>query len=133
MHAHHVDEQLAYAVDQFLLAGGPVFAAVDPLSRMQKFSQGNMPFMMAPMALTAASDPAMIRAWGVNVEMDAVTADGNASLTLGGSRGEVSYPAAFAAGEGAFAKDSPLTSELRMIAFMEPGALSLISGAEKRL
>ena len=133
VHAHHVDEQLAYAVDQFLLAGGPVFAAVDPLSRMQKFSQGNMPFMMAPMALTAASDPAMIRAWGVNVEMDAVTADGNASLTLGGSRGEVSYPAAFAAGEGAFAKDSPLTSELRMIAFMEPGALSLISGAEKRL
>ena len=133
VHAHHVDEQLAYAVDQFLLAGGPVFAAVDPLSRMQKFSQGNMPFMMAPMALTAASDPAMIRAWGVNVEMDAVTADGNASLTLGGSRGEVSYPAAIAAGEGAFAKDSPLTSELRMIAFMEPGALSLISGAEKRL
>ena len=100
---------------------------------MQKFSQGNMPFMMAPMALTAASDPAMIRAWGVNVEMDAVTADGNASLTLGGSRGEVSYPAAFGASDGAFDKDSPLTSELRMIAFMEPGALSLISGAEKRL
>ena len=44
----------------------------------------------------------MIRAWGVNVEMDAVTADGNASLTLGGSRGEVSYPAAFGAGDGAF-------------------------------
>jgi ABC-type uncharacterized transport system involved in gliding motility auxiliary subunit len=133
VHAHHVDEQLSYAVDQFLLNGGPVFAAVDPLSRMQKFSQGNMPFMMAPMALTAASDPALLRAWGVNVEMDAVTADGNASLTLGGSRGEVSYPAAFAAGKDAFAKDSPLTSELGMIAFMEPGALSLISGAEKRL
>jgi ABC-type uncharacterized transport system involved in gliding motility auxiliary subunit len=133
VHAHHVDEQLSYAVDQFLLAGGPVFAAVDPLSRIQKFSQGNMPFMMAPMALAAASDPALLRAWGVNVEMDAVTADGNGSLTLGGSRGEVSYPAAFAAAEGAFAKDSPLTSELRMLAFMEPSAISLISGAEQRL
>ena len=55
VHAHHIDEQLAYAVDQFLLKGGSVFAAVDPLSRIQKFSQGNMPFMMAPMAHAPAS------------------------------------------------------------------------------
>jgi len=63
VHAHHIDPQLAYAVDQHLMKGGAVFAAVDPLSRMQKFSQGNMPFMMAPMAMTAASDPALLRAW----------------------------------------------------------------------
>lgn len=134
VHAHHIDEQLAYAVDQFLLAGGPVFAAVDPLSRIQKFSQGNMPFMMAPMAMTAASDPALLRAWGVNVEMDAVTADTASSVTIRGGRGEpVQYQAAFAAGPAAFAKDSPLTSDLRELAFMEAGALSLISGAEARL
>ena len=48
---------------------------------MQKFSQGNMPFMMAPMAMTAASDPALLRAWGINVEMDAVTADAATSAS----------------------------------------------------
>ena len=134
VHAHHIDEQLAYAVDQFLLGGGPVFAAVDPLSRIQKFSQGNMPFMMAPMAMTAASDPALLRAWGINVEMDAVTADSASSVAIRGGRGEpVQYQPAFAAGPGAFAKDSPLTSDLRELAFMEAGALSLISGAEQRL
>jgi ABC-type uncharacterized transport system involved in gliding motility auxiliary subunit len=134
VHAHHIDEQLAYAVDQFLLAGGPVFAAVDPLSRIQKFSQGNMPFMMAPMAMTAASDPSLLRGWGVNVEMDVVTADAASSVTIRGSRGEpVQYQAAFAAGPAAFAKDSPLTTDLRELAFMEAGALSLISGAEPRL
>jgi ABC-type uncharacterized transport system involved in gliding motility auxiliary subunit len=134
VHAHHVDEQLSYAVDQFLLGGGPVFAAVDPLSRIQKFSQGNMPFMMAPMALTAASDPALLRAWGVNVELDAVTADADNSVTIRGGRGEpVQYQPAFAAGPAAFAKDSPLTSDLRELAFMEAGAIALISGAEQRL
>jgi ABC-type uncharacterized transport system involved in gliding motility auxiliary subunit len=86
VHAHHIDPQLAYAVDQHLMKGGAVFAAVDPLSRIQKFSQGNMPFMMAPMAMTAASDPALLRGWGVNVEMDAVTGDAAGSVAIRGTR-----------------------------------------------
>ena len=134
VHAHHIDEQLAYAIDQFLLKGGSVFAAVDPLSRIQKFSQGNMPFMMAPMALTAASDPALLRAWGVNVDLDAVTGDAASSVSIRSSRGDaVQYQPAFAAGNAAFSKDSPLTSDLRELAFMEAGSIGLISGAETRL
>jgi len=134
VHAHHIDEQLAYAIDQFLLKGGPVFAAVDPLSRIQKFSQGNMPFMMAPMALTAASDPALLRAWGVNVDLDAVMGDAASSVSIRSSRGDpVQYQPAFAAGSAAFSKESPLTSDLRELAFMEAGSIGLISGAEQRL
>ena len=134
VHAHHIDEQLAYAVDQFLLNGGPVFAAVDPLSRIQKFQQGNMPFMMAPMAMTAASDPALLRAWGVNVDIDAVTGDAASSVAIRSSRGDpVQYQPAFAASGAAFSKESPLTTDLREVAFMEAGSIGLISGAEKRL
>ena len=134
VHAHHIDEQLAYAIDQFLLKGGSVFAAVDPLSRIQKFSQGNMPFMMAPMALTAASDPALLRAWGVNVDLDAVMGDSASSVSIRSSRGDaVQYQPAFAAGNAAFSKESPLTSDLRELAFMEAGSIGLISGAETRL
>ncbi|MEY4818482.1 MAG: hypothetical protein RLZZ23_1255 [Verrucomicrobiota bacterium] len=134
VHAHHIDEQLAYAIDQFLLQGGSVFAAVDPLSRIQKFSQGNMPFMMAPMALTAASDPALLRAWGVNVDLDAVTGDAASSVSIRSSRGDaVQYQPAFAAGNAAFSKESPLTTDLRELAFMEAGSIGLISGAEARL
>jgi len=61
VHPHHLSDKLAYAVDQFLLNGGAVFAAVDPLSRYQKFQQGGMPFMVAPMALGASCDPALDR------------------------------------------------------------------------
>ncbi len=134
IHTHHMTEQLSFAVDQFLMNGGPIFAAVDPLSRIQKFQQGNMPFMMAPMAMTAASDPTLFRGWGINVETEAVLADAANSVTIRGSRGEpTQYQPAFSAGPAAFSKDSPLTSDLHQISFMEAGELSLISGAEKNL
>jgi len=135
VHAHHIDEQLAYAIDQFLLNGGPVFAAVDPLSRVQKFQQGGMPFMMAPMALTAASDPALLRAWGVNVDLDAIVGDSNNAprIGLGKDPDGMYYPLAFNVIEGSFSKESPLTINLKTLFFMEAGSVNLISGSEKTL
>lgn len=134
IHPHHLADKLAYAVDQFLLNGGSVFAAVDPLSRYQKFQQGGMPFMVAPMALGASSDPALLRGWGVNVEMEAVAGDSQRSVPIRGARNQpVQYPPAFSVGPEALSKESPLTSDLRELAFMEAGDITLISGAEKRL
>jgi hypothetical protein len=64
--------------------------------------------MMAPMAMTAASDPALLRAWGINVEMDAVTADSASSVAIRGGRGEpVQYQPAFAAGPLLFRPRGP--------------------------
>lgn len=132
LHPHHLADKLAYAVDQFLLGGGQVFAAVDPLSRFQKFQQGGMPFMMAPMAMGASSDAALLRGWGVNVELEAVTGDLGRNLPIRGARGEpVQYPPAIAIGPGALDPNSPLTSDLHELQLMEAGAVSLISGAEK--
>jgi len=132
VHPHHLADKLAYAVDQFLLGGGQVFAAVDPLSRFQKFQQGGMPFMMAPMAMGASSDAALLRGWGVNVELEAVTGDLNRNLPIRGARGEpVQYPPAIAIGPESLNPNSPLTSELHELQLMEAGSVSLISGAEK--
>ncbi len=134
IHPHHLSDKLAYAVDQFLLNGGSVFAAVDPLSRYQKFQQGGMPFMVAPMALGASSDPALLRAWGVNVDMDAVVGDSQRSVPIRGSRNQpVQYPPAFSVGPESLNANSPLTADLRELAFMEAGEITLVSGAEKRL
>jgi len=134
IHPHHLSDKLGYAIDQFLLNGGSVFAAVDPLSRYQKFQQGGMPFMVAPMALGASSDPALLRAWGVNVDMDAVSGDSQRSVPIRGSRNQpVQYPPAFSVGPESLSKESPLTSDLRELAFMEASEINLVSGAEKRL
>ncbi len=135
IHPFGLAEGLAYQVDQFLMNGGPVFVAADPLSRFQKFQQGSMPFMVAPMAaMGASSDPALLRGWGVNAEMAGVSGDAANSVAIRGSRGEpVQYPSAFSVPPPGLAPDSPLTSDLRELGFMEAGELALISGAEKRL
>jgi len=135
IHPHNLSDKLAYSVDQFLLNGGSVFAAIDPLSRLQKYQQGGMPFQVSPMlAMGAASDPALLKAWGVHVDVEALTGDAQRSLAIRGSRGQpTQYPAAFSVGSDSFAQDSMLVSNLREISFMEAGKISLISGAEKRL
>ncbi len=135
IHPHNLSDKLAYSIDQFLLNGGSIFAAVDPLSRFQKYQQGGMPFQVSPMlAMGAASDPALLKAWGIFVDIEALTGDAEHSVAIRGSRGQpIQYPAAFSVSSESFAKDSMLVSSLREISFMEAGKISLISGAEKRL
>jgi len=134
IHPHHLADKLAYAVDQFLLNGGSVFVAADPLSRFQKFQQGGMPFSLAPLAMGASSDPALLQAWGVNVELNSVLGDSQRSVPIRSGRGEpMLYPPAFSIGPEDISKDSALTANFKEISFMEAGEINLMSGAEKRL
>lgn len=131
VHPHHLNPRLAFAVDQFLLAGGPVLAAVDPLSRYQKYQQGNMPMMMLPAAaMGAASDPALLRGWGVEVPVDAVVGDAAHSLQMPTARGEpVSYPLAVALDAANLSPDHPATSSLRSLNLLDPGCVRLAPDA----
>lgn len=134
IHPHHLADKLAYSVDQFLLNGGSVFVAADPLSRLQKFQQGGTPFSFAPMIMGASSDTALIKAWGVNVEMGTVMGDSQRSVPLQGGRGQaILYPPAFSVGQEDISKDSVLTANFKEISFMEAGEVVLMPGAEKRL
>lgn len=131
IHPHHLNPRLAFAVDQFLMRGGPVLAAVDPLSRFQKYQQGGMPMMMVPAAaMGAASDPALLRGWGVDAPVDTVVGDAARSLQMPSSRGEpVSYPLAVAIETGGLAPDHPVTSNLRMLNLLDAGSVSLAADA----
>jgi len=131
IHPHHLNPRLAFAVDQFLLGGGPVLAAVDPLSRFQKYQQGNIPMMMVPAAaMGAASDPALLRGWGVEAPVDSVVGDAAHSLQMPSSRGEpVSYPLAVSIEGAGLAADHPVTSNLRMLNLLDPGSVSLAPDA----
>jgi len=134
IHPHHLSDKLAYEVDQFLMNGGNLFVAMDPLSRLQKYQQGAGPFTVVPAAAGASSDPALLRVWGVNVETSNVAADLEKCVSIRGSRGQpIQYPAAFSVGPEGLAADSPLTADLSEIAFMEAGEISLTEEARDRL
>lgn len=131
IHPHHLNPRLAFAIDQFLMRGGPIFAAVDPLSRFQKFQQGGMPMMMLPAAaLGAASDPTLLRGWGVDTPVDTAVGDAARSLQMPSSRGEpVNYPLAVAIETTGLASDHPVTSNLRMLNLLDAGSVSLAADA----
>jgi ABC-type uncharacterized transport system involved in gliding motility auxiliary subunit len=131
IHPHHLNPKLAFAVDQFLLRGGPVLVAMDPLSRYQKFQQGNMPLMMVPAsAMGAASDPALLRSWGVEAPVDTMVGDAAHSLQMPSTRGEaVNYPLAVALDNSSLAPDHPVTSNLRMLNILDAGSVRLVSPA----
>ena len=134
IHPHHLNPRLAFAVDQFLLAGGPVLAAVDPLSRFQKFQQGNLPFMIPGAAMGAASDPALAKAWGVEVPVDAVVGDAARSLQMPTARGEpVTYPPAAAVEADGLDREHPLTADLSMLNVLDAGSVRLAPEAASRL
>lgn len=135
IHPHNIADKLAYSIDQFLLKGGSIFAAVDPLSRFQKYQQGATPYQMSPLlAMGAASDPVLLKSWGINVGVESLVGDIQRSVAIRGARGQaIQYPAAFSVGPESFAKDSAIISDLHEISFMEAGEINLISGAEKRL
>ena len=135
VHPHHLSPKLAYAVDQFLLGGGPVLALVDPLSRFQKFQQGSMPLLMVPAsAMGASSDPALVRGWGVEVPVDVVVGDAARSLMMPTGRGEpVSYPPAAAIEAAGLADDHPVTANLRMLNVLDAGSVQLAADAPKGL
>ncbi len=134
LHPHHLNPRLAFAIDQFLLGGGPVLAAIDPLSRFQKFQQGNLPFMIPGAAMGAASDPALAKAWGVEVPVDAVVGDAARSLQMPSARGEpVTYPPAAAVQADGLNREHPLTADLSMLNVLDAGEVRLAAGAETRL
>jgi len=131
IHPHHLNPKLAFAVDQFLLRGGPVLVAIDPLSRYQKFQQGNMPLVMVPAsAMGAASDPALLRSWGVEAPVDTMVGDAAHSLQMPSARGEaLNYPLAVALDNSNLAPDHPVTSNLRMLNILDAGSVRLVSPA----
>jgi ABC-type uncharacterized transport system involved in gliding motility auxiliary subunit len=134
LHPHHLNPRLAFAIDQFLLGGGPVLAAIDPLSRFQKFQQGNLPFMIPGAAMGAASDPALAKAWGVDVPVDAVVGDAARSLQMPSARGEpVTYPPAAAVEADGLNREHPLTADLGMLNVLDAGSVRLVPEAAARL
>ena len=86
--------------------------------------------MLPAAAMGAASDPALLRGWGVDAPVDAVVGDAARSLQMPTSRGEpVNYPLAVAIETTGLASDHPVTSNLRMLNLLDAGSVSLAADA----
>ena len=129
IHPQRLSRQLAYAIDQFLLAGKPVFLALDPSSRYFRM-RGNQAMMMGGPGPEVSSDlPDLLPAWGIVWHPEEVVGDPDGALSFESSPGTIaSVPVWINLTRSDLNASAPPTSDLESLWLIEPGAFSLKEG-----
>ncbi len=122
LHPHSLTPQIEYAIDQFLMRGGNLLAAVDPLSLAAKFtSGGGNPMMPTP---TATSDlPGLIPAWGLKFDSSQAVADPTFRTSLSRGAAPESFPTVLSLTPEGINRDDAITSQLDNLLFLFSGAI----------
>jgi len=131
VHPENLTPKLLFAIDQFLLAGKPVFLAVDPASQYFKHQGGEMAMFQQGGQPNVSSDlPGLLNAWGIRYDPLKVVGDNQAATQVQTQAGTLSrYPIWLSLGHDNFSAVSPATAELSSMMFIEAGSVSLRPGA----
>ncbi|MGI9511060.1 MAG: Gldg family protein [Geminicoccaceae bacterium] len=126
----NLDEPSLYAIDQFVMRGGRVFALVDPLAESM-INQANQ-FTPAGGSAIAALEP-LFAAWGVamiegKVIGDAVTAQ-QVGARVNGRQAVVKYLPWLGLGEQNFSEGEVVTATLERVTMNSAGAIRAREGA----
>jgi ABC-type uncharacterized transport system involved in gliding motility auxiliary subunit len=129
IHPPGLAPKLEFAIDQYLLAGKPVFLAVDPSSRYFR-SQGSQMAMMGGPPPNVASDlPDLFKGWGIVYDPQNVVGDPeNATAVQVGPGDVVRYPIWLSLTKEAFSDTALPTSQLESMLLVEPGSFAVNDG-----
>ena len=113
-----INENLSYAIDQYLLNNGKVIAFVDPLNEDRQSG-------IAP----NSDMPNLFSAWGVKFDKTKVVGDPSLALRVtiqspSGNRA-IDHPAWLQLGEDSFNSSDPVTANLNQVRFIGSGSLSV--------
>ncbi|MDX2111024.1 MAG: GldG family protein [Verrucomicrobiota bacterium] len=121
-----VSEPLEYDIDQFILSGKPVFIAVDPSSVVQK--QGMQQQMMmggASPGMGSSNLPRLFEKYGIDYDPNRIVGDRTFATRIQMDRNLPPLPIVTYLTMDAFPPESPASSELKTMNFIESGYFSL--------
>ncbi len=128
VHPQDLSEQMLYAIDQFVMAGGETLVFLDPNadSMVTRSPQG----ALIPAGIRSDL-PGLLESWGVAYESDKVLTDSDLALRVRMSQTERPAPHLGMLGvqRQYLAQDDIITSRLETINFSSAGALAPIEGA----
>lgn len=129
IHPQNLSSTLQFAIDQFLLNGGPVFLCVDPSSEYFKRQSGRQAMMMGGAQPNVSSDlPTLLSAWGLTYNSQNVVGDlANATQVQAQPGTLVRYPVWPSLRTENFNSTSLPTAQLNSMLFIEPGSITLNS------
>jgi len=129
VHPQGVSQKLQYAIDQFILAGKPVFIAVDPSSQYFK-AQGGQASMYGAAPGVSSDLPSLLKAYGISYDPQNVVGDlDNATQVQTGAGGVVTrLPVWISLGEENLSQKALPTAQLQSLLFVEPGSFAINAG-----
>ncbi len=131
IHPQNVSEELQFAIDQYLLAGKPVFLAVDPSSRTMRSRTQQMGMFGGQQPGASSNLPTLLTGWGLDYKPDAVVGDPDNATQVQTGQGQVSrFPAWISLRAENFNRTILPTSQLESLLFIEPGSVSLAAGSK---
>jgi ABC-type uncharacterized transport system involved in gliding motility auxiliary subunit len=127
IHPQNLSPKLQFAIDQFLLAGKPVFLAVDPSSRYFRARGSQMAMMGGPTPNVSSDLPVLFKGWGVVYDPQSVVGDPVEAMPVGGiSPGSVvRYPIWLNVTKDFLNSTALPTSQLESMLLVEAGSISL--------
>ncbi len=126
IHPQGLTPQLTYAIDQFLLAGKPVFLALDPASQHFRRQGGQMAMMGMGGGANVSSDlPDLLRAYGITYDAQAVVGDLMNATQVQTNTGVARFPVWLSLRRDGLNADAMPTAQLQSLLFVEPGSFSV--------
>ena len=130
--AENLDVASLYAVDQFVMRGGRVFALVDPLAESMLNQQG-APFGQHGVGDAIQALEPLLAAWGVSVSGGRVIGDAESAQQVGarvnGRQAVVQYLPWLGLSEENFVEGDVMTASLERLALNSAGAIRAREGA----
>jgi ABC-type uncharacterized transport system involved in gliding motility auxiliary subunit len=129
LHPKNLSDQTLYAIDQYVLSGGRLIAAVDPMSRTDLQINGQQMRMSGQMPQMASDLNKLFAAW--DIEYDPGTMAGDTALATQINAGGVmtAYPFFVSLSEANLAQNSIITGNLKNLLVAEGGALTQKAGS----
>lgn len=128
VHPNDLSDQMLYAIDQHVLAGGEAMVFLDPnADSMVTLSQQGA---LIPAGMNS-NLPGLLEAWGIAYEDDKVLTDSDLALRVRMSQTERPVPhlGMLGAKRDNLARGDIITNRLESVNFSTPGVLSSIEGA----
>ena len=126
IHPQNLAPDLLFALDQFLLAGRPLFLAIDPASQHFKRAGGQQAMMMGAAPNVSSDLPTLLAAWGLAYDPQQVVGDLALATPVQTGQGQVSrFPVWLSLPAASLNASAPPTAQLSSLLFIEPGAVSL--------
>ncbi|MFZ1056392.1 MAG: Gldg family protein [Opitutaceae bacterium] len=130
IHPENVSPKLQFAIDQFLLAGKPVFLAVDPSSAYFKRMGGQEAMFGGPQPNVSSDLPVLLGGWGIAYDPQKVVGDlENAEEVELRDQSHLRYPVWINLTQDSFNAKSLPTGQLSSALFIEAGSVSLKQGS----